>query len=345
MKYLIGLGVAILVVAAAYFFGPRAQFEPIVSPEIALWDISLDSLDRYVKAKDQDLPHLKPDNESRIIWADSIRKTPYSVVYLHGFSASPMESHPTHITFARRLGCNLYIPLLAGHGLEDEESFLELTPNELIESAKEAVAIGQLLGENVIVMSCSTGSTLAIYLAGANLDVIDAMLMYSPNISLFDPTAKMITGPWGKQILKKILGDYRNPSEEPEGPAKQYWTTTYRTEGLIALQALLDETMTPEVFERVKQPYFVGFYYKDEENQDKTISIEAIKAFDRHTSTSSDQKQLMAFPDAGEHVIANPVKSKNVEAVLEASLDFAEAVLGIEQISEGVRADSLAAVM
>ncbi|RED92055.1 alpha/beta hydrolase [Marinoscillum furvescens] len=334
MKYLIGLGVAILVIAAAYFFGPRAKFDPILSPEVELWDISLDSLDRYVRAKDQDLPNLKPDNESRIVWADSIRKTPYSVVYLHGFTASPMESHPTHVEFAKRLGCNLYIPLLAGHGLEDEDSFLELTPNELIASAKEAVAIGQLLGENVIVMSCSTGSTLAIYLAGANVEIIDALLMYSPNIALFDRSARMLTGPWGEQILKKMLGDYRKPAKEPEGPAKQYWTTTYRTEGLIALQALLDETMTPEVFERVEQPYFVGFYYRDEENQDKTISIDAIRAFDRYTATPADHKKLMAFPDAGEHVIANPVKSKNVEAVLEASLEFAEEMLEVNVVTE-----------
>lgn len=36
---------------------------------------------------------LRPDNEARVVWADSIRRTP-CVVFLHGFSASRREGDP-----------------------------------------------------------------------------------------------------------------------------------------------------------------------------------------------------------------------------------------------------------
>lgn len=328
MKALKVILVIFLILVVGYFIGPKAYFDPIVGPEIQPITLSLDSLDRWVKSKEVDLPHFKPGNESRIVWAnDSIHKTRYSIVYLHGFSASPMESNPVHFQLAEELGYNLYMPLLPGHGLDDRESFIDLTPNELIDAAKEAIAIGQLLGEDVIVMSCSTGATLSIYLAGANKEFIDMLVMYSPNISLADPTSKLITGPWGKQILKSVVGDYWNPSGAGEGDGLKYWTTTYRTEGLIALQSLLDQTMTEEVFERVSQPYFLGYYYKNEQERDPTVSTDAMLWFDAYSSTPEDEKQVVAFPNAEAHVIANPIKSQSVEEVYDSTFAFIQRMI------------------
>lgn len=329
MKYLIRIGVVFICLLIAYLVGPKVQYGDIASAEIEPWTISLDSLDQYVKIKDLGVRKLKPNNESRIVWADSIRKTRYSVVYLHGFSASPMESDPVHFEFAKAFGFNLYLPLLPGHGRNDRESFADLEPNDLIFAAKEAIAIGQLLGDDVIVMSCSTGSTLSIYLAGANQELIDALIMYSPNIALKDPTAQLITMPWGVQIMKAVAGDYWNPDGDGEGDGLKYWTTTYRTEGLLALQTLIDETMSPEVFEKVTQPYFVGYYYKSEAESDPTISTDAILRFDEQTATPAQMKVLMPFPDAGAHVITNPIKSDASVAVLDATISYAESVLSL----------------
>ncbi len=334
MKVLKWLIVIIVVLVAVFLVGPKVEYPEIAPAKIEPINITLDSLDNYVRSKDLSIPNLKPDNESRIIWADSIRKTRYSIVYLHGFSASPMESDPTHFEIAKTLGCNLYIPLLAGHGIKDKEAFADLTPNDLIESAKEALAIGQLLGDDVILMSCSTGGTLSIYLAGANPEMVDAMIMYSPNIELANPASKATTGPWGKQIMRRVIGKYWVPKDPNDEYGWKYWSMEYRTEGLIALQGLLDGTMKPEVFSKVTQPYFAGYYFKDEENKDQTISTNAIVDFHSQTSTLADQKVLMAFPDAGEHVMANPYKGQNVKAVVDSTLAFVKNVLGIIPISD-----------
>ena len=84
---------------------------------------------------------IKPTNEARIIWFDSShQKTPYSVVYLHGFSASQAEGDPTHRRFAREFGCNLFLSRLADHGIDTTEALLQFTPDRIWESAKEALA-------------------------------------------------------------------------------------------------------------------------------------------------------------------------------------------------------------
>lgn len=329
-KFAVLVIVFIFVFTLVYIAGPREEFLPIESPEVNPLAISLDSLESYIESKESGISDLKPDNHSRIIWADSLRKTRYSLVYLHGFSASPMESNPVHIAFAKAFGMNSYLPLLPGHGRDDRDSFLSLQPNELVAAAKEALAIGQLLGEDVIVMSCSTGSTLAIYLASGNRELVDALIMYSPNIQLYDEKAKLITGPWGKNIVLSSVGKYREGPSTGNNEINQYWTTTYRNEGLIALQSLLDQTMTQPVFQSISQPYFIGYYYKNEDEKDKTISIDAIFDFDRETKTPDSLTKLIAYPDAGEHVISNPLKSNSANAVLDSTLWFAQNVLNLQ---------------
>lgn len=303
------------ILALVYLVGPRVEFDPLVDPQVENLDIPLDSLDDYLREKNQRVENLKEGNGSRILWADSIRKTRYSIVYLHGFSASPMESFPVHVRLADSLGYNLYLPLLAGHGEDTEESFRELTPNALLQSAKEALAIGQLLGDDVIVMSCSTGSTLSLYLAAGNEELMDILVMYSPNIELHDPLAGLITKPWGTALVRAVMGEYRSSQADEVGDVAQYWTTRYHTNGLIALQSLIDQAMTEATFEAIEQPYYIGYYYKDDNHKDEVISVDAILDFDAHTSTPGGAKRLVAFPSAGAHVVANPWKSKASEEV------------------------------
>ncbi|MEM9824307.1 MAG: alpha/beta fold hydrolase, partial [Bacteroidota bacterium] len=275
--------------------------------------------------------HLKADNQSRIIWRDSIRKTPYSVVYLHGFSASPMEADPIHLDFAQRYGCNMYLPRLPKHGIEDLEIFTELTPKQLIESAKEALAVGALIGEKVILMSCSTGSTLSIYLAATQPEKVHSMIMYSPNINLYSEMSTLLTAPWGLQLARWMSGgNYR--SFELEADGDQYWTTKYRIEGLVCLRDLLDKTMTIDNVRKVEQPYYIGYYYKTEEESDHIISIDAIKAFDQETATPSEQKVLEAFPEAKTHVLPSRIQSKDIDGIRTKTYQYAERVLGLSVV-------------
>jgi pimeloyl-ACP methyl ester carboxylesterase len=330
-RYILGGFTALL--ALGFAMGPKADY-PEFDGDIAAAQISLEAIDDYVANKDKAVKYLKPNNESRIIWADSVRKTPYSIVYLHGFSASPMEGDPVHRTFAKRYGSNLYIPRLAGHGLSDPESFLDLTPKALIESAKEAIAIGQVIGEKVILMSCSTGSTLSVYLAAENPELVEALIMYSPNIDLADPSSGILTMPWGLQIARQIVGEYRVIHPDTTTAKSQYTTCQYRTEGIVSLKALINETMTEQTFKQIKQPYLLAYYYKDDEACDHIVSIDAMKAFHEQSQTPADQKQMIPLPDVGTHVIPSGLHSEDIASVLGVSYTFAEEVLGLQAIPD-----------
>lgn len=318
-----------LLLVGGIALGPQQHFER-VDGNISPITMDLEQVEGYLAEKEKQVPDVFPENRAQVIWADSIRKTPYSIVYLHGFSASAMEGAPIHQDFAKRYGCNLLLARLADHGRNSKESFLDLTPKMLMESAKEAIALGQLLGDKVILMSCSTGSTLSAYLAAENPDLVAAQIMYSPNIALYSSAAALLTKPWGLQMARLTTGgDYRSFTV-PEG-CDPYWTTTYRVEGLITVKALIDQTMKPAIFKKISDPVFIGCYYKNEEEQDNVVSVAAMREFMDQISTPAADKQLVTC-DAKTHVIAAGCQSQDLEKVRQATFAFAEQTLGLKPI-------------
>lgn len=326
LRFLLLFAALLLVI---YLLGPKVDAPDLdkTLPEVTS---NLAQLEREINRHEAAIPNIKPDNEARILWADSIpRKTPYSIVYLHGWSASQEEGDPIHLETARRYGCNLYLPRLSGHGLEEDEPMLTITADELLDSAKEAIAVGKQLGEKVILMATSTGGTLALYLAGGDPDIA-GLLLYSPNIEIFDPNAKILAKPWGLQLAKLVKGgDYHEFNDITEEDRK-YWTTKYRVEALTQLQALVDETMTDATFASIEQPVFLGYYYKDEIHQDSTVSVPAMLHMFEELSTPMDKKRKVAFPNVGEHVMTSYITSKDLESVQRETNRFLEEVMGMK---------------
>ncbi len=318
----------LLILFLVFILGPRPSY-PEINPMIESVNYPLTSLDKQIADKEAKVANLKPDNQSRIIWADSLQQTEYSIVYLHGFSASPMEADPVHLEFAKRYGCNMYLARLAQHGIKNQEIFKDLTPKDLVDSAKEAIAIGQLLGKKVILMSCSTGSTLSAYLTAHNPDLVDGQIMYSPNINIGDPNSKLLTLPWGLPLFRYMMGGNYRSIKMPKA-AHNYWTMKYRLEGVIALRALLDETMKESYFKKITQPLFVGYYHENEEKEDKIISIPAANNFFEKVSTPDNLKTKIAFPNVNSHVIVSGFQSKDLDSVRKETFKFAEEKLGLK---------------
>jgi len=316
--------VIFILIALTYLVGPKATFNKVNNtPKEALIDI--DKVESYIDDTESSLTKIKPDNQSQVIWQDSTKKTEYAVLYLHGYSASHGECQPILENFSERYRCNTYLHRLKDHGLNDDDAFANVTPERLVESAKEAVAIAKNLGEKLLIISTSTGCTLATYLAAADSD-IKAIIMTAPNFDLYDQNSHLMLKPWGKQILKKIVGSkYRTWEATPE--AQQYWTTKNRIEGLIAMRSLLDQTMTDEIFSKINVPVFVGYYYKDADNQDEIISINAIKEFQQKISTPTENQMFIPFATAKGHVISSKYMNPNWKEVQDSIFVFAEDIL------------------
>ncbi|MFL5729859.1 MAG: alpha/beta hydrolase, partial [Cytophagaceae bacterium] len=253
------------------------------------------------------------------------------IVYIHGFSASQGEGIPLHTEFARRYGCNLYLCRLYEHGLTEEEPMLNMDPEKLLESAKKAVAVGKQLGDSVILMSTSSGGTLSLYIASGNPD-IHSIITYSPNIDLYDEKSWLLTERWGLQLARLILGGKYYSFDGPEG-YKKYWTYRYRIEALISLKTLVNATMHQETFGKIKQPLFLGYYYKNEKEQDNVVSVKRMQEMFDQVGTNADRKRKVNFPNSGTHIIASDLWSKDIEGVKAETFKFAEEVLGLNAIS------------
>ena len=329
-KFLKFGGAFLLFLILFYFAGPRPK-KTVIYPKIESLKVDIKDIDVYVKNHEQNEKYLKKGNEAQIVWFDSLHhKTPYSLIYLHGFSASEQEGDPIARDFAKRYGCNLYLARLQSHGLINGESMKNLNVTNYVESAKKAISIGQIIGDSVIVMSTSTGGTLALYLA-ANNSSINSLICYSPNIRVKDPLASLLNNPWGKQIANAVIGG-PTYSWDGDDSTLAYWTTAYPFEALITMQDLLELTMNNETFEKIKIPTFIGYYYKDEKNQDQVVSVPKILEMSEQLAVSEDKKVVKVFPNAGHHVIASRHKSSDLKGVKEATFDFAENILHLKVI-------------
>ncbi|MEM1259350.1 MAG: alpha/beta hydrolase [Bacteroidota bacterium] len=324
------LAIVIVVLTLVYLLGPKVA-PPDLDTTLPTVTSDLHQLEREILDREASIQNIRLDNEARILWADSIpKRTEYSIVYLHGWSASQKEGDPIHTETAKRYGCNLYLSRLTGHGLREEEPMLDLTADQLFQSAKEAIAIGKQLGKKVILMSTSTGGTLALPLAGGDPDIA-ALILYSPNVEIFDPLAKLLSKPWGLQLAQLVTGKDYHEFDNRTPLRDQYWTTKYRLEALTQLQALLDETMVEATFKAVTQPVFLGYYYKDDIHQDSVVSVPAMLEMFGQLGTAPHLKEKVALSNVGDHVMASYINSKDLEAVRKETFGFLEEVLGLHQ--------------
>ena len=328
-KTLTYIGVITVVVVVTYLLGPKVD-SPNLTTQISENTLSLLEIDKLI-AQENNNPNIREGNHSRLIWADSIpKKTKYSVVYLHGFSASPAETEVIYTNFSKRYGANLYAPRLYKHGLKDKEPLLNFTAEGYLESAKKAIAIGKQLGEKVILICVSTGATAGLYLASENPE-IEAIILSSPNIDVYDTNSNLVTKPWGKQLLKLIMGgDYQTWT--PPNGAEKYWYAKYRIEAIVQLKALIQATMKEEVFNKIKQPLFMAYYYKNEEEQDKTVSVKRMKEMFAQITTSEENKYQIAIPEAKNHSIASRFFTEEYKTVQKEIFNFADTVLKLEPI-------------
>ncbi|MEC3862141.1 alpha/beta fold hydrolase [Mesobacterium sp. TK19101] len=231
----IGRGLIILLagIAAMWAFAPR---EPVDLN--ARFDDGLLSggVDTYLAGREARFADIRPGQEKQMIWANAPgMKTPISLVYIHGFSASSAEIRPVPDRLAAKLGANLFFTRLAGHG-RTGDAMAGPTVNDWMQDVAEALAIGRATGDRVIVLSTSTGATLSA-LAAANPEMMQrvaGVAMISPNFKVKNPAAQILTWPgvrwWGPLVAGKTRGfEARTPEQ------LQSWTTSYPTVALLPM--------------------------------------------------------------------------------------------------------------
>ncbi|WP_343330569.1 glycerophosphodiester phosphodiesterase family protein [Polaribacter staleyi] len=289
--------------------------------------VNLAALEKSINYKEAHVKGMKSGNEARIIWSENYKEkqSPIAFVYLHGFGASGREGEPVMSMLSKKYNANVYLSRLKEHGLGRDDNFINLTPENYIASAKEALEIGKKIGKKVILVSTSTGGTLSLKLASEDASIL-GLVMYSPFIGLKNPAFAAIVTPEGKAGFIKMNHGEIIKQKRPEEEAK-YWSTSYHVNGYEALIKMLISNMTPQTFSKVKIPVFVGYYYKNEEEQDQVVSVDAILKMYEGIGTSVDKKKKVAFPKAGNHVIACDLRSNDWESVYNETVAFIDATI------------------
>ncbi len=193
--------------------------------------LDIKDIDSHLAQTEAQVPGLRKGCEKRVIWAQSPgMKAPFTLLYIHGFSASPEELRPLPDLVAQDLGANIHFTRLTGHG-QDGPAMATASFADWQRDVAEAVEIAQIIGDEIVLMGCSTGCTMAT-LALTNGVAAKAAIFISPNFGLRNRIAQMVLdAPAVKHWGKYVAG--RTRSFEPISEKHTaYWTTSYPTEAV-----------------------------------------------------------------------------------------------------------------
>ena len=312
LKSLAGL---VLALAALFFLGPVNEFGPDTPTARQAPPTALADLDPWLQTSESKFEGLRPGTAKGVVWASADKQqTPWSVVYIHGFSATRLETAPLADQVAKALGANLFYTRLSGHGLPGQ-AMGEASAQDWLADTLEAVRIGKTLGRKVLVISCSTGSTLSTWL-GTTPQAADvsAFVFISPNFGLKNKMSELINGHWGQQIATAISGDtIRYEQTDPREVVA--WTGSYPTKALFPMMALVKKVRDSDL-SAFQKPVLVLYSAADQ-----TVDPEEIK--DTFARLGSQQKSIDAVTysqSKGQHVLAGEIRDPQSVAPMAESI-------------------------
>lgn len=269
-------------------------------------------IDAYLRESEERRPDIVPGTEKKIIWNTPGKKTPVSLVFLHGFSGSRQDMFPVMEWVAAGLGMNLFLTRYEGHG-RGPEALAEPDVQQWADDTAEAIAIGKMLGNKLVVVGLSTGAPLAAW-ACTNTDAISALILVSPNFGLANRVTEWLPYPWGKLIAKLFVGKYYCSKPKSERQLK-YATPRYLSYALITMmKAVRLGRKSP--LEKITLPLLCLY----SENDDVISLNDMRRAFVRF---GSPDKTLLAVEGAFDHVVAGDTYSpETTDAVVRILTDW-----------------------
>ncbi|MGR3804545.1 MAG: alpha/beta hydrolase [Marinibacterium profundimaris] len=308
----------VVAVGLLWVFGPRepvalrAEFDPRRFGE---------GVQVYFESVESAFDDITPGVEKRVIWQAGFKeqRTPVSVVYIHGFSATSEEIRPVPDRVAEALGANLVFTRLTGHG-RPGDAMGEATAVDWIGDVAEAMAAARAVGERVVVIATSTGGTLAA-LAALDPEMserVAALILVSPNFGVNAPGAAMMTWPAARWWAPLIVGERRSAAPESEEIGR-YWTHDYPTVAVLPMAALVKETVAQD-FSGAQVPAL--FWFTEE---DKVVVPAATHAVAEAWGGPATVKIVTMGPgdDQNSHVISGDLVSPGqTEATVRGMLDW-----------------------
>jgi len=263
------------------------------------------------------LDQLIPGTEKRLTWFAEEQATDWSVVAMHGFSASRQETAPLAEMVATELGANLFETRFSGHGLKTD-GLAGVMAEAWLNDVAEALTVGRLIGKKTVLIAVSNGAALALsMLDHPAMQTVDSLIMLSPNFGPADPKAMWITGPGGPLLLRLISGERRSWDAYNE-LQERYWTTSYPTETVIEVMRVVDRAL--KKIATATAPRVQLIYSPN----DQVISIAALQS--GYATINAPEKMIVEIPETGSpsaHIIAGDIISPdNTDRIAAQITDF-----------------------
>lgn len=308
MLYLLLLLPVLLLLLGPRLPGARLSRLPLVADDIEQWVSQAESQVSGVSAQTQ---------KKLIRSSSGEQQTTFSIVYLHGYSASRQEISPVCEQLATRFGANLFMTRFTGHG-GDAAAMGEIQAEDLLSDAVEALEIGKRIGRRVIVIGNSTGATLATWLAHQYPEDIAATVLMSPNYGLY-ARSEFLLWPWGAQLLRLLQGsEYAfEPANELQ---RRYWHTRFPSRALLPMMSLIKTVRALEM-KKITTPTLMLYCRRD-----RVVSVSRMLAV--FARLGSKGKRLVEIENATsekQHVLAGDVLSpQSTETVINEIAEFIE---------------------
>lgn len=305
---------ALLIIIMGYYFFYAKSQNAKAQKDIWLSSMVLPAdLDDYLAKQESVYTEIVPRTEKMIIWntPHQQQQTAISVVFVHGFSASRQELSPLTENIAQRLGANLYLTRLTGHG-QTGNAMQDVSVAALLNDVREAYEIGKRIGERVLLIGNSTGATLLTYLAShISTSKILGFVLLSPNYGLKDKQSEWLLMPFAKYWMPILKGRYYEFVPRNELQAR-YWTCKYPITALVQMMKLVELTRKSPL-SNVKTATLV--LYSDE---DPLIDNQQVKqVFEKLGSPIKTLEVVSAVQTGVQHVIAGDILSPHTTQLVE----------------------------
>jgi len=322
--------IAVCIILIALLSGPLFYFRPTpVAMELPI--SSPEQVDDYIVQTEGKVAGLRSDLAKYVSWANvtSRQKTKYSVVYLHGFTASRRDISPVVEKLASGLGANAFYTRLKAHGLQGGDEFANVKAVDWWNDAREAFAIGKLIGQQVVLVGTSTGGLLATLLAMDReaQQSIAALILLSPNYGLRNWQARFVSGPLGKYIARRAIGAERVTKASNDGHAYA-WTHRYRAEGIVALMDLTN-SMQRKKLDDIAIPTLLLYTERDQ-----LLDVDAMRV--RFDSIIDKRRQMINIEGATRHELTGDIlEPATVGPVLKSIETFLREMVGLQFVGHG----------
>ena len=254
---------------------------------------------------------IRPGAEKQIVWAHGDhRRTALSIVYVHGFSASAGEIRPVPDRIAEKMAANLFYTRLAGHGM-DGQALARASLADWQDDLRQAIKIGAMLGERIILIGTSTGGALVTWaLAQPSLARnVAAAVLLSPNYRLKAAGAFLLEAPFARQMVHLALGRTRH-AEAATDLQRRIWTAHYPTDALLPMAQTVRLARRTKV-EAIRTPAL--FLYSP---ADRIVDPERTLQVARRWGGPHQEMALARTGDPNNHVLAGDAYSPDTSDLL-----------------------------